>query len=203
MKLWLQVLFAQGYLWRDRFPESFEYAKPDRWRPNALNLLWAASLVTLGAMWIYYGSAIFGPLLPVTGIAYLVGAADFLGLDRVVVSRAFWTSVSWACGALTVGGFAVLLILSFAWQLTTVVNGDSVSLGLAVVFVGSAGFMVFFGSMSLHAIECRYLFFADPRINATMLDDPEWNPRELWSDTYLHLPAKILKTVFRRPREVE
>jgi len=140
MKLWLQVLFAQGYLWRDRFPESFEDTQCERWRPNALNLLWAISLITMGAMWIYYGSAIFGPTVLVTGIACLIGAADFFGLDRVVGSRAFWTSVSWACGALTVAGFVLLLILSLAWQLSTVINGGSVSLGLAVVFIGSAGF---------------------------------------------------------------
>lgn len=191
MKLLLQVLFTQGYLWRMRCPEEFGGVSSEKWHPNVWNVAYAAALVSMGALSIYYGSLIFGPLLLFTGIAFVVWAADFFGLNKIVGSRAFWTSVSWACGALTIGGFMLLLVLSIAWQSRLLIDG-SVSLGLGFLLLFSSSFMAFYGSMVLHAFECRYLYFADPIGSGAMLDEPDWSPRELWVDTYRHLPRQIL-----------
>lgn len=192
MKLWLQVLFAQGWLWRDRFPDALPQ-EPDtsKWSPSWWNLAFAVSLIALGGMWISYGDLTFGSLTLLSGVAYAVSSGDAFGLEKVAGTQAFWTSVSWGSGALTVAGFLVLLILSLAWQIWYVVDG-SPSLGLAVVSIASASFMVFFGSMSLRAIECRYLFFADSKRNAHLLEDVEFSANELWLDPYWRLPKQIL-----------
>ncbi|TMB95793.1 MAG: hypothetical protein E6J42_10125 [Chloroflexi bacterium] len=92
-----------------------------------------------------------------------------------------------------------LLVLSSGFEIDSVADG-SLSPPHAIRIFWSAAFMVFFGSMSLHSIECRYLFFADPRNYAEMLAEPEWNPRELWLDTYWHLPCQILAIMLHSRR---
>ena len=62
MRLLFQVLFMQGYLWRDRFPEAFDY-RPHRHGVSWLMLIFGLSLVAWGITLVMTGSPITGVLM--------------------------------------------------------------------------------------------------------------------------------------------
>jgi hypothetical protein len=195
MKLLLQVVFAQGYLWRDRFPESFPDGTPHGSSPQPLWLAFALVIAASGSLALYHGSVLFGPVLLLTGLSLAVWSADSLGLKTRLGSRAFWTSVSWASGTLTTLGFAMLLPLS-VWAAIA----DPLSFPFPWCWlVASACYMVFFGSVGLHVLGRRYLFFAEPRKNAHLLEEPNFSPGELWLDTYWNFPRRIIAIMLSRP----
>jgi len=180
MKLWLQVLFAQGYLWRDRFPEALEPALERR----GLTLLWlifALVLPVLGVLRMLDGSWTVGVLFIVTGVGASLLNAVSVEVHRLRENLAFWTSLAW--GAAVLIGPVISLIVVLAIQ------GDW---GFATLLLLT---WAFFGTAQLHDIESRYLFFSDPTANQYLLAGwPESFPR-MWVETYWRLPIRIAQTM--------
>jgi len=193
MKLWLQVLFAQGYLWRDRFPEQFDY-RPLRRGVSWLMLIFGLSLVTWGIGLVVTGSPITGTLMVLTGSGFVVTNFESLGFYRLGGSAAFWISVGWGSVSAALVGMASL----FAVFLYGAVF-DSIWALIGLVWI--VGFIACCCTASINAIECRYLFFASPRDNACMLEESgSQSIGQLWKETFWLLPRQILFGIqSRRP----
>jgi hypothetical protein len=180
MKLWLQVLFAQGYLWRDRFPEEFP---PDAHlrgeRPSVFMFAFGLTFFALGVVSAYSGSRLFAGLCLLVGAGYMVSNIGVLRADRVLGSAAFWVSLSWASGAVALVGIVSLIVTSALY-------------GWWIGFVMLLGYMTLPGTVAIFGIQSRYLFFFDPTRNAHRVEFNISGARDLWIDTYWRLPRQIL-----------
>jgi len=185
MKLWLQVLFAQGYLWRDRFPEQFSATKN-----SALRATWvtfAPLAIALAGLLVLLDGRFWGLSLALAGFAWFAFLAYPLRLDRVLRSTELWLSLTWG------GGF-----------LATLANGSlvlqAVLSGALDVLLISAGLWFCVATSWLRFVQANYLIFADPGRNVWRLDPAQNPPNESWFHrlrdtfvtTYWHLPRKIL-----------
>ncbi len=190
MKLWLQVLFAQGWLWRDRFPEAFPVARPQG--SSGASVLWLVFgllLVTGGAIALGggYGSQAFSVLQVLTGAAFFLSNIGILRIHRLIGSNAFWVSLSWSSGTVALVGITGLVLVS-------AIEGYWIWTVLLV------GMMAFCFSLTIGAIERRYLFFSDPRTYGYLLDERQIESiREHWTETFWRLPGKVLKEMIRKP----
>ena len=189
MKLWLQVLFAHGYLWRERFPDLFgadahlRGERPSLWQiafgvfflvaaiGNAVASLWERA-----AIFLFIGMDFAFPLVGLTRVNRLFGDA------------ALWVSLSWATGVLALAGILVLIGLSLitgAWW-------------AALLFLA---FLALPAAPTINGILSRYLFFADPRANAHWLEDhPIESARSFWVETCWRLPREVAQAMFHRPK---
>jgi hypothetical protein len=193
----LKVIFGQGYLWNDCFDVPDEDVSFRRWQPNLWNLVWALPLIAVGAILVADGSTVFGPLFLVTGTALGLSSTDFFAVQRFAGSGAFWMSARWAAASITALGFVAMLLLWLVVKLWRLYDGSFSMRGWSTLVLAGS-FMVFFGSMILHELERRYLFFANPRRYGDMLVEPNWDPKQLWLETYWKLPVEIVRRVFAR-----
>jgi len=176
MKLWFQVLFAQGYLLRQLFPDDFR-EEHESTRPNLVNLVLSLLYVALGLGMIFTGSPVFGSVLTLTGLAWAIWSGDSLGLKRCVCSRAFWTSLSWASGTASVIGWFLIALLSAIF-------------GMWLMFGIFAAFFGFFGTISLRLLQRRYLYFSQ-RSSSWDTEPIGGNIAEWYVDAYWRLPREV------------
>jgi len=185
MKLWFQVLFAQGYVWRDRLPDALTKleAEPKKIRlPNLIPLLMIALVVLALAGGAEWTTAI--PVL-ILSVSWFLFLSYPLRPNRRLGSTELWISVAWAGGFLASISAVVLVI-------TTLATG---SWGLLVLCVGA-----WLGIVTpwLRGVEANYLILADPVDNSWRLD-PQLNPRSgipaTWrfmiTEAYWRLPRRI------------
>jgi len=178
MRLWLQVLFAQGYLWREQSPQFWSARDSGKWSPHGFDMLRAVAFSGIGVFLAIIGSAVYGLVIAIAGAAMAIAHGDSFGLKRFFGSRAFWLSVNWAAGTLALGGLAAVLVLSVAFGIWRVA---------APVFL----FWVFAGTEMLRDMQRHYLFFAGRR---QYIDPPggESDDRsDLYVETYWLLPREI------------
>jgi hypothetical protein len=185
MKLWLQVLFAQGWLWRDRFPEQFAATKKPPLR--ATWVTFTPLVITVAGLLVMLDGRWWGLSVAAAGFGWFLFIAYPLRLDHVIGSTELWLSITWGSGFLTTAATASLIpmaVLTGDWEVLLV------SLGLWLCAV----------TTWLRFVQANYLIFADPEGNSWRLD-PEQNPRRpdrlgRWRDvltlTYWHLPRQIL-----------
>jgi hypothetical protein len=190
MKLWLQVLFAQGYLWRDRFPDLFPAdAHLSGERPS----LWQIAFGLLFLVGGVLNALVYSPsLLTVIHISIGIGLSfpliAALGLNRLFGDAALWVSLSWATGTLGLAGIVALVTYSF-------VTGSWLTVALFLAFLALPA------APTINGILSRYLFFADPHSNAHRLDDaPTDRAQNFWVETYWRLPLAAIRLMFRRPK---
>lgn len=187
MKLWLQVLFAQGYLWRDRFPEA--YADTGM-RGRALGswLVFPITLLALGTINIASGGVPWiGVAMLATGAAWVMWRGTAIMLRRPLEGkREVVISMHWASGLVV---FVLLWLLIFG----ALASGAWI---LALIVIA---FQIDPGSTWLWEIQNNYLLFRDPTNSRWRVDA---QPRTGWVSpwtlvatliqTYVLLPAEIL-----------
>jgi hypothetical protein len=185
MKLLLQVLFAQGWLWRDRFPHIYAKAKVEhRGAIGYLILLLSAVLLLMGILSIADGDLSRGILVPVAG-TWLLWALSSHGLRADVGRKELRLSVVWALGflfAVSICGLLLVGLVTVDWWL------------LLLTFV----FIVCFVTGWLRGIQRIYLLFRDPANNAWRLEGPKEPPKgfmRAYTDA-------IVETYWRLPREI-
>ncbi len=187
MKLLLQMLFVQGWLWRDRLPEVFAQAKEQQIRigwghVTPILFLLISVLEITESRW---GSA---TLLVIIAASLVLWRNHLFQLDRIAGGKELWISVSWASGLVVAASLVILLVmapLTSAW---------------AALALAAAGLYVY-GTGWLHGMESNYLLFADPANNAWRLEAQETTqkgfirPRlHLLAETYWRLPRQISAT---------
>ncbi len=186
MKLLLQVLFAQGWLWRDRLPEVFAEAKVEhRSTIGYLVILLSTVLLLMGILSIAYGDLSRGILVPVAGTC-LLWALFYHWLRADVGPKELRLSVVWALGFLfSISIFGLLFVV--------LVTADWLLLPLAFWLI------VCPATIWLHAIQHSYLIFRYPAEYAWLLDNPKQPPKGLIApyadaivETYWRLPRDIL-----------
>ncbi len=186
MKLVLQVLFSQGWLWRDRFPEVFAEAKVERRGTiGYLMLLLSAVLLLMGILSIADGDLSRSILVPVAG-TWLLWSLSYRGLRADVGRKELRLSVMWALGFLfsvSVFGLLLVALVTADWWLLLL------TFWLVVCIV----------TIWLRGIQRSYLIFHYPAEYAWMLDDPKQPPKGLIApyadaivETYWRLPRQIL-----------
>jgi hypothetical protein len=183
VKLWLQVLFAQGWLLKKRFPDAFPLRKaratPDRFMFVAVLLVSAVGIVdaTRG----HWASAV---TLLILGVAWTLHHAFWLRLDRLLKWDEFWVSVIWGTPVVMEGTFIALVIVGL-------LDRDWFLVSFAAVFG-----LAFLGTFFLRNIERRFLFLRDDPIVAEAAGsdgvascglDPN-----VWLEAYWRLPRQIL-----------
>ena len=186
MKLWLQVLFAQGWLWRDRFPDAFAKTKVEHHGRCPLVLLILAMAVlglSLGLLASGEEEAFFMAPMAVLWVAWSLASR---GLSAGVRWKEFRISLTWTLGFLfSVSVFAMLAaaLVAAKWQL--------VPMGLALA--------VCFATGCLRGIQRNYLLFRQPDEYAWVLEGPGEQPKGLVApyatairEAYWHLPKQIL-----------
>jgi hypothetical protein len=185
VKLLFQVLFLQGYLWRDRFPAYFREGGIAWYNGDVVLLSIGLIFTTAGISVLAAGWVIAGMLILMFGAGFVLGNAQRLGLNRLGGSDAFWVSLEWSGGTLTVLGtlgIILRLILVGGWWPVTL-------LFLLILFFPEAP--------GIRRTWERYLFFADPAKNRHFLEDPiSRNPLTFWFDTFFRLPWQVAKAIF-------
>jgi hypothetical protein len=185
MKLWLQVVFAQGYLWRDRLPEQFRATKDSTLRPTWVNF--APLVLAVAGLLILFDGRGWGLSAVAAGLGWFLFTAYPLRLDRAIASTELWLSITWSGGFLATAATASLVLIGIAsgdWELLLI------SLGLWLCAVTSW----------LRLVQANYLIFVDPEKNLWRLDPAQNPPRHDWlgrwrdilTSTYWHLPRRIL-----------
>ena len=189
MKLWFQVLFAHGYLWRRRFPDLFAAdahlrgERPSLWQ-IAFGLFWLAGGVLSAAYDLWPWAAIYLAM----GIGFSFPLVGIVRVDRIFGDAAFWVTLSWATGVLALSGVFTLVIFC-------AITGKWLG---ALVFLG---YLVLPAAPTTNGILSRYLFFAEPRSNADILErHPIDNAPKFLADTYWRLPREAARTMFHRPK---
>ena len=185
MKLLLQLLFVQGWLWRDRFPEVLARSKVQHTRIGQLLVIAPILLLLVGATQIADSASSEGAALLALGGSWLLWYISSLGISEGTRWKEARSSASWATGFL----FLVTLFASIGVGVVT----QDWSL-LPAYFL----FLLCPGSSWMRAIQANYLFFRDPADNAWRLEE---QPAErgllrplinLWVETYWRLPSEIL-----------
>jgi hypothetical protein len=183
MKLWLQVLFVQGWLWRDRFPDKFAEASVEyRGLSSYAFLILPAALLGVSLKPLADGKTWAIAVAFMAGI-WLLWSLSSRGLRADARHKELRISMNWAMGFLfCVSVFAVLAmaIATADWQLIPV--------PLALIVCWANGW--------LRGIQRSYLHFRDPD---WMPDEPPQTPRsfvtsyaDFIADTYWRLPKQIL-----------
>ena len=186
MKLWLQVLFAQGYLWRDTFPDELQKVKAEPRKIRLPTLIPLAMIVLVSLALV--GDAEWTTAVPVLtlSLGWFMFRSYPLRADTLVGTLEFWISATWAGGA-------IALISAVVLAITTLATG---SWGLVLLCMGA-----WLGIVTpwLRGVEANYLILADPVDNSWRLD-PQLNPRpsgipSTWrfmiSEAYWRLPRQI------------
>jgi hypothetical protein len=184
MKLLLQLVFVQGWLWRHCFPEVFVRAKTQR-----MNIGWwvilPMLLVLVGVAQLAEEAWSAGVPLLAFGVLWLIWQASSRGIHEKTGKKEFRISLSWGSGFV----FMVMLLGSTAVAVVTA-NWPLLLLSVAVFLCSGSGW--------LRGIEANYIFFRDPTNNMWRLED---RPPEkglvrplvnLWVETYWRLPSEIL-----------
>ena len=189
MKLWLQVLFAQGYLWRDRFPAQF--GETSTQKPKLLGtVVWGFLVPSLALLagWVELadGNLLSGLPAVALSVFWVLWSVSGRWVERLVGGKALWLSIHWATGFLAVISIVATLILpplENTWGL----------MPLALVLLLCSG------TAYLRALQSNYLIFVSPEENAWRLTPPApakagfvaaW--REWLLETYWRLPRKTL-----------
>jgi len=189
MTLWLQVLFAQGYLWRRRFPDRFAAdahlrgERPSLWQ-IAFGLFWLAAAFLV----VRYDASLWALIYLTIGVGFSFSLLRILRVDRIFGSAALWVSLSWAFGVLALAGVLTMVVACavFGYWLG------------AFLFLA---FLAFPAAPTLNGILSRYLFFTDPRSNANLLEDhPIGSARTFVLDTYWRLPSEVVRAMLHRPK---
>ncbi len=186
MKLLLQVLFVQGWLWRDRFPQQFAETKlehrglaPYLWiiLPAALLLASFLALAT-GETWAIG--------LTFTAGAWLLWSLSSRWLSVDASRKELRISINWALGFL----FCISVLLLLALALATSV-WPLIPLAFVLIVCLVTGWM--------RAVQRNYLLFRQPDEYAWVLDGPGEQPKGLVApfataitDAYWRLPKQIL-----------
>ena len=186
MKLWLQVLFAQGYLWRDRFPDAFAETKVEHQGPWSVVLLVLAVAVlgmSLGLLAAGEEEAFFMTPMAVLWVAWSLASR---GLRAGVRWTELRISLTWTLGFLfSVSAFAMLAeaLVATRWQL--------LALGVWLTVCLATG--------CLRGIQRNYLLFRQPGEYAWVLEGPGERPKgiiapyaDAIAETYWRLPRQIL-----------
>ena len=188
MRLWLQVLFAQGYLWRQRLPEVFPARSPagtSNW--HLWWLLFGAALLAGGINGVVrYGAGVFDALMILTGAGFLLWNIEVLRMQRLIGSHAFWVSLSWGSGTIVLLGLLALTV-------TAALQGYWIYLG------SFAAMIPCFFTPTANMLQRRYLFFADTEKYGVLLDD-DADVDGIWqyfTHTYWRLPREVLTTMLR------
>jgi hypothetical protein len=189
MKLWLQVLFAQGYLWRGRFPQRFaEDAHLRGERPSLWQVIFGLFWLAAAFLVVRYDASLWALIYLTIGIGFSFPLLGILRIDRIFGSAALWVSLSWAFGVLALVGVLAMVVACalFGYWL-------GVFLFLA--------FLAFPAAPTLNGILSRYLFFADPHSNAHLLEDHSiYSARTFVLETYWRLPSEVVRAMFHRPK---
>jgi hypothetical protein len=192
MKLGLQVLFTQGYLWRDRFPARFDVATG--MQPSLVGtLVWGIfvpSAILVGAVGaLGDGDFAAGILALILVASWIVWTAASRWFDRLAGGKALWLSVYWASGSVMVVMLVAVTLaapLAGKWALTL--------FGVSLLLCCATGY--------LNALQRNYLMFAHPEDDAHVLTAPTsvkmgfiaaW--RAWLIETYWRLPRQILAGV--------
>jgi len=185
MKLWLQVLFAQGYLWRRRFPDLFAADAHLRGeRPSLWQIAFGLFFLLAGGVGnLVYDNWLWAALYLSIGIGFSFPLLGVLRMDRILGDAALWVSLSWASGVLALTGVLVLVVVCAV-----------ISRWLAALLF--LAFLVLPAAPTIHGILSRYLFFADPHSNA----HPIKSVREFWLETYWQLPREVVRATIRGPK---
>lgn len=188
MKLWLQVLFGQGYLWRDRFPASYNRPAGQGGNLQVLSLAWSAVFLMLSVRNALDGSLAVAAISIVTSLAFMASTLHGFPFLQSLRNHPFWVSVAWAGVSVALLGVlasiaASILIEAWAWVLIL------------------SAFLAFCAAGMVNQPERRYLFFCDPgeNIDALMAESTR-GIVGYWRETYWRLPRQTLKAMFRGPR---
>ena len=187
MKLWLQVLFAQGWLWRERFPDKFAEAAVER-RPlrGWLFVLFVAAIwVIVAFAQVERGRAWVGALGLVVGLVWVIWQASAPTIRKGVKAKEFRVSLHWAAG------FVAYVLVALSALVGIVVMEWPLVMWSAILMFCSA-------SHWLRGIQNNYLLFLDPVANAKRLELPPLGKgfitpvARLVADAYWWLPKQIL-----------
>ena len=186
MKLWLQVLFVQGWLWRDRFPDKFPAADSGKRRLGWwVLLLWVPAVWVIVALDLASDRASFSALALTNAFVWLVWQCTALAIRPNVRGKQLWISLHWAAA------FVAYILLLLALVVGIVALEWMLVLWSGVLLICSA-------SHWLRGIQNNYLVFVDPVRNAWRLELPSLGKgfitpvARLIADAYWHLPRQIL-----------
>jgi hypothetical protein len=186
VRLWLQVLFTQGYLWSDRFPEAFADTRI-KGRVLGSWMVFPVTLVALGTLRLTSGGVLWlGVATLGAGVFWVAWRVSALMLQRSLNRREVVISVHWASGLMI---FVLLWLLIFA----------GLARGEWVLALVSIAFQLDPGTAWLWDIENNYLLFRDPSRNQWRI---EAHARTGWispvtlirglTEAYVLMPAEIL-----------
>ena len=185
MKLLLRVMFNQGSLWRDRWPQAYDDPEPPLRR---IAVAIPASVIFIGVLSILNGSSLVGVLTIALGAIWGIALAMRAAITSLPSHRVWWTNAHWVAVsvfALSIPPLIVVAIVLGAWV-------DAAFLLLVHVT---------YGSFTIRQIEARFLFFCDPVTNKALLDDPGSGRGgylrgliERQKDVYVRFPRAILRS---------
>lgn len=186
MKLLLQVLFAQGWLWRDRFPDAFTKTKAEHHGLSAFLLQIFPIVVLAGSTGLLAFGEEEGLFVTPMAVIWVAWSLSSRGLSVEVSWKELRISLTWTLGFLfSISVFAMLAgtLIAAEWELLPL------GFWLAVCFATGC----------LRGIQRSYLIFRYPAKYAWMVDDPKQPPKGLIApytdaivETYWRLPRQIL-----------
>jgi len=194
VRLALQVMFAQGYLWRDRFPGYLE-SKQGHVSMHWLALGMGAVFLAAGSVGVIDGDIVLYVLYLPMGVAFLAGSWNGFGVSGKIGSRAFWVSFSWAAG--TIGIMCMFLEMAIALSIAIVDERFQ----SVIIFSTLALFLLLPGLWTILQIERRILFFSDPVRNASVLQDGMIHSLVgAWKEAFIFNPLWIGRMIINRSR---
>lgn len=189
MKLWLQVLFVQGWLWRDRLPEEFLKAKVEYHGLAAyliyLYLILSTVLLFMSIGLLADGELSRGVFLALLAAAWFLWSLSSREFGTDASGKEFRISALWATGflfAVSVFGLLAVALVTADWWL--------VPFPIVLLVCWVTGW--------LRGIQGNYLLFRDPVNNAWRLEASKQPPKGFMRsyadaivDTYWRLPREI------------
>jgi hypothetical protein len=188
MKLLLQLLFVQGWLWRDRFPDEFRKAKLEHRGLAAylvyLYLIFSIVLLFISIGFLADGDLSRGVFLALLAAAWFLWALSSREFGTDASGKEFRLSAIWATGflfAVSVVAFLAMVIMTADWLLLP----------------PPIAFLLCLVTGWLRGIQGNYLIFRDPVNNAWRLKQTRTETglvRPLvnsWIETYWRLPLQI------------
>lgn len=191
MRLLLQVMFVQGYLWRDhrqrfpeRLPEDPETESTDQPRTNWMDMGVGGALIVVGFLSLS-ASPVAGTAMTLSGVCVFLVYAPRATSLALGLSKPASTSLSWACASL----FTILV------PVVVVAAATEATWDLLVLGILSAASL---GAHFVQSIEERYLFFADPENNKWRLAQRKGDSiLERYKSTFITLPREIAGMMLR------
>lgn len=183
MKLLVQLVFAQGYVWRDRFPEMFARAKCEQ---GKMWLIILPSALVASGIPLLKTSPVVGISFLAVGISWLVWFAVSTRIGEHARLKPLRLSLVWFAGfAFVTSLLCVLAVAPFLREW--------------ILVPWAIGLLMCFGSGWLRAFQYNYLLFRQPDEYAWVLEGLPQPPKGLMAayayaigEIYWRLPKQIL-----------